>query len=286
MTSDVQVALVHDYLTQRGGAERVVLSMLKAFPNAALHTSLYEKGSTFPEFSSTPVRTMALDNVGVLRRNHRLAFPVLAAAFSRLVVEGDVALCSSSGWAHGARVTGRKIVYCYSPARWLYQGNTYLGPDERAARMALAVARFPLLRWDRRMAATATRYLTLSNVVKERIFRAYGIVAEVLPPPPTLDPPGPSTARPGLAPGFFLCVSRLLPYKNVDAIVEAFSTMPDEQLVVVGEGPEGARLARTATSNVTFGGVVDDATLRWLYGNCAGLVAAGFEDFGLTLLEA
>ena len=101
-----EVVLVHDYLTQRGGAERVVLSMLKAFPEAPLYTSLYEPSTTYPEFQDVGVRPLALNRLAVLRKDHRRALPLLASAFSTSELPGDVLLCSSSGWAHGARAEG------------------------------------------------------------------------------------------------------------------------------------------------------------------------------------
>ena len=281
------VALVHDYHTQRGGAERVVLSMTRAFPGAPLHTSLYDPAGTFPEFAASPVHTLALDRVGAFRRNHRLALPMLALAFSSLKVEADVVLCSSSGWAHGVRTSGRKVVYCYSPARWLYDSRRYLG-DRRppVATAALAALRAPLLAWDRRQAASAHRYLTLSRAVQARLRHVYGIAAEVVPPPYALGPEGPSRPVPGVEAGFHLCVARLLPYKNVTAVVEAFAGLPGERLVVVGEGPARAEVAAVAGANVTVCGSVDDAQLRWLYRHCRFLVAASYEDYGLTPLEA
>src|SRR5581483_232758 len=103
----------------RGGAERVVLSLAHAFPGAPLYTSLYEPAGTFPAFADLDVRTMRLNRLAMLRRDHRLALPLLAPAFSQLRVEADVTVCSSSGWAHGARTSGRKVVYCHTPARWL-----------------------------------------------------------------------------------------------------------------------------------------------------------------------
>ena len=124
------------------------------------------------------------------------------------------------------------------------------------------------------------------RAVAERIAEVYGIEAEVLPPPPALTPEGPSRPVAGVEPGFVLCVSRLLPYKNVDAIVRAFELLRDEQLVVVGTGPDEAVLRSLAPSNVTFIGSVDDEQLRWLYAASDLLVAASHEDFGLTPLEA
>jgi glycosyltransferase involved in cell wall biosynthesis len=282
----VTVAIAHDYLTQRGGAERVVLSIMDAFPHAPIHTLLYEPTATFPEFAAAHVEASSLNRVGLLRRHHRLAFPLLAAAASRTHVDAQLVVCSTSGWAHGFTTPGRKVVYCHSPARWLYQSDTYLREMGGSARLAARTLHAPLVRWDRRAARTADRYVVNSSHVARAVRDAYGVDPEVLPPPPVLTPDGPAAAVDGIEPGFVLCVSRLLSYKNVDAVVEAFGRLPDERLVVVGEGPDAARLRSLAGPNVSFLGGVDDAALRWLYGSSVGLVAASFEDYGLTPLEA
>lgn len=282
----MRVAIAHDYLTQRGGAERVLLSMLGAFPDAPVHTSLYRQEGTFPGFASADVRTLPIDRFSLLRRHHRLAFPFLASSFSSQTVDADVVLCSSSGWAHGIRTTGRKVVYCYSPARWLY-GDTYLGGGRKLlAGPALAAARAGLVRWDRRNAAGANCYLTSSTVVRDRIRETYGIEAEVLPPPHSLDASLPQRAVPTVEPGFFLIVARLLAYKNVGAVVDAFAALAGERLVVVGTGPETARLRRLGGPNVAFVGQAHDDELRWLYANCTAVISAGYEDYGLTPIEA
>jgi glycosyltransferase involved in cell wall biosynthesis len=282
----LRVALVHDYLTQRGGAERVVLSLMRAFPDAPLYTSFFDPVGTFPEFAEVDVRTLPINALGPLRRNHRLALPVLAAAFSRLTVAADVVVCSSSGWAHGARVEGRKVVYCHTPGRWLYQPERYLRGRSLPLRLAARALRRPLVRWDAAAAASADRYLANSSAIAERIRHSYGIEAEVVPPPPAITPNGPMDAVPRLEPGFMLVVSRLLPYKNLDVVVSAFSGLPDERLVLAGTGPSERQLRELAGANVDFVGSVPDGQLRWLYANCAGLVAASHEDFGLTPLEA
>jgi glycosyltransferase involved in cell wall biosynthesis len=282
----MRVAIVHDYLTQRGGAERVVLAMRHAFPDAPLHTALYDPAGTFPEFAQADVRPFALNRVAPLRRNHRLALPVLAPAFSRQRIDAEVTLCSSSGWAHGVRTTGRKLVYCYAPARWLYQSDRYLRTAPAPVRAALATLRPSLLRWDRRAALGADQYVTLSRAVRRAIADAYGIEAAVIPPPFTLDPRGPQRPVAGLDPGFALCVARLLPYKNVDAVATAHGQPGMPRLVVVGSGPDEQRLRRLAPPHTLFLGGIDDDTLRWLYAHCEYLVAASHEDFGLTPLEA
>jgi glycosyltransferase involved in cell wall biosynthesis len=281
----MRVAIVHDYLTQRGGAERVVLAMARAFPDAPIHTSLFNPATTFPEFSGLDVRPLPIDRVGALRRNHRLALPLLASSFSRLHVDADVVLCSSSGWAHGIRTSGRKVVYCYNPARWLYQPDDYARAGS-AARLIASAAGAPLRRWDRRSALSADRYLAISSLVQGRIRATYGIEAGLLPPPYGIDTTGPQRPMAGCRPGSFLCVSRLLPYKHVESVIRAFESHPHEQLVVVGTGPEEARLRRLAPPNVRLVGRIEDDELRWLYATCAAVVAASFEDFGLTPLEA
>ena len=121
-----RVVLVHDYLTARGGAERVALSMTRAFPDAPLVTSLYDPLATFPEFRDKRVETMPVNRLRTLRRHYRMALPLLAPSFSAVRVDADVVVCSSSGWAHGIRSDGRKLVYCDTPARWLYEPDHYL----------------------------------------------------------------------------------------------------------------------------------------------------------------
>jgi glycosyltransferase involved in cell wall biosynthesis len=280
------VAVIHDYITQRGGAERVVLSLAAAFPEAPIYTSLFEPGSTFPEFSDLEIRTLPINRARVLRAHHQLALPFLAPSFSHLHVDAEVAICSSSGWAHGAQVTGRKVVYCYTPARWLYQADRYVANSGRATKVALSVLSPLLRRWDQRAAATADRYIVCSRAVRDRVKSLYGVDAEVIPPPVNVVHEGEVDPVAGIEPGFFLCVSRLLPYKNVEALAEAFARLPDHRLVVVGSGPLTEHITAMAPPNVTMLGSVSDANLRWIYESSVALVTASYEDFGLTPVEA
>ncbi|MCD4526942.1 glycosyltransferase [Nocardioides sp. cx-173] len=286
------VAIAHDYLTQRGGAERVVLAMSRAFPEAPIYTTLYDPDLTFAEFRGRDVRVSPLNAWGALRRNHRLALPFLPLAASRMRAPADVLLCSSSGWSHGFRTDGKKLVYCYTPARWLYQREHYLGEDSATSVRAALRALTPGLRWwDKRQAAGVERYLAISRVVRERIREAYGVDSDILPAPipqeiADIAPVALGSDHGPLPEKFLLCVSRLLPYKNVDAVIEALRLRPRSSLVVVGRGPEEQRLRRQAPPNVCILSGLSDGNMRWLYENCTGLVAASHEDFGLTPLEA
>ncbi|WP_141898443.1 glycosyltransferase [Paramicrobacterium agarici] len=289
------IALAHDYVTQRGGAERVALTLTHAFPRLPLHTTLYNPSSTFPEFGAIDVKPMPINRWRLLRQHHRLALPFLKDAVSQCRLDADVLVASSSGWAHGIQTTGRKIVYCHAPARWLYQTTRYSGSNgghslRSRAIEAVAGAIGPELRtWDQKAAQTADRYVVNSTIIKRAVAEVYGIDAEVLPPPPAMSALS-ATPKPvaRVQQPFVLCVARLLPYKNVDTVIEAISQLPDLGLVIVGDGPERKRLDALAerVGNTHLLGRVSDGELRWLYENCSGLVAASYEDFGLTPLEA
>ncbi len=285
----LRVAIAHDYLTQRGGAEKVVLSMAKAFPEAVIYTTLYDPDNTYPQFKDMDIRVSPLNRIGALRRNHRAALPLLPVAASSILIDADVVLVSSSGWAHGFRTTGSKAVYCYSPARWLYQPESYLGDAAGwKKRVALAAMTPALKAWDRRAARSCDAYFAISNAVVDRITAAYDRSSTVLPAPATIEteetPEPVASVEPWVTEGYYLCISRLLAYKNVDKIIEAFRGT-DRRLVVVGRGPEADNLRRTLPDNVRMVSDLSDSQIAWLYRNCAAVVAASYEDYGLTPIE-
>lgn len=296
--SEPSVALAHDYITQRGGAERVVLSLARGFPAAPIHTTLFNAETTFPEFADHTIHTSWLNRFPILRRHHRLAFPLLAPTVSRMEIEADVVIASSSGWAHGiplAPAAGpdtRKIVYCHTPARWLYQRDRYAGPGtpamRRVATQITARALGPALRrWDRKAANTADVYIANSSMVRDSIREVYGIKAELVHPPVTVDPgTGQMSEVAGVTRPFVLCIARLMPYKNVDVVIDAVERLDMVDLVVVGSGPERENLTARTRGRTRLVGSVTDAEVRWLYHHSRGLVAASYEDFGLSPIEA
>ncbi|MBJ7339095.1 MAG: glycosyltransferase [Mycolicibacterium sp.] len=274
--------------------------MSRAFPDAPIYTMLYEPGTTFPEFRDLDVRVPAINRLTPLRNHHRAALPILPMVAGSMHVDADVVLCSSSGWAHGFRTNGRKLIYCHSPARWLYQADSYLGGQGNTlAKLGLRATSRYLKQWDRRAAMSSDRYLANSTAIRERVLGAYGIDADVVFPPAglsitqTVQPiqqvenwvGGESPALDSPDGAFYLVVSRLLPYKNVDAIVRAFANS-GRRLVVVGRGPQAARLKAMKTSNVMMLSDLSDGELGWLYKNCRAIIAASYEDYGLTPLEA
>jgi glycosyltransferase involved in cell wall biosynthesis len=273
------VVIVHDYLNQRGGAERVVLEMASMWPGAPIYTSLYRPRSTYPEFRRLDIRTTYLDALPV-DRGFRNLFPLYAPAFASLgTLDADVIVSSSSGWAHRIRHSTRALhaVYCYTPARWLY-GAVRLSASRR--QRALRPLLGSLRRADQTAARHADLYVTTSQHIRRLIRDVYGVDAVVVPPPVDTARfiPRPRGAR-------LLVVSRLLAYKRVDLAVEA-ATRARLPLDVVGDGPELHNLRARAGPTVEFHGELpDDATTELMEG-CRALVLPGTEDFGITPIEA
>ncbi|WP_236082504.1 glycosyltransferase family 4 protein [Acidipropionibacterium jensenii] len=294
-----RVVIAHDYLTQRGGAERVAGCLAEAFPKAPILTSLHDPASTFPQFDNRAVATSPLNASHLLRRKFRFGLPLYAWFFEHAPIprSADVVVASSTGFAHGVHTPPgtRKLVYCHSPARFLYLSDEYLGGHwwRSPAGWALKALRPGLIAWDHRAAASADRYLCNSAVVRDRIKEVYGIDATVIHPPHILDASGPQEPVDQLAEmspdtgssSFFLVVSRLMAYKNVDVLLKAFAQMPDRRLVVVGRGPMRSELHAIAPANVTFLEGIPDSQLRWLYGHATAVLAPSKEDYGLTPVE-
>jgi glycosyltransferase involved in cell wall biosynthesis len=284
-----RVAIAHDYLTQLGGAEKIVLSMSRAFPEAPIYTMLYDPETTYPEFAERDVRVSAANKFAPLRKHHRIGLPIYPLVAQSVFIDADVVLTSTSGWSHGFRTNGRKLIYCYSPARWLYLSDKYLGAESGLIkRSALALTRPYLKAWDRRQALAADKYYAISTLIRGRIADTYGIDAEVMFAPVAMSQTfntEPIAEMDSSGEDFYLVVSRLLPYKNVDVIVRAFAGS-DRKLVVVGKGPDAERLREMKTPNVLMLSDLTDGQMAWLYKNCRALIAASYEDYGLTPIEA
>jgi glycosyltransferase involved in cell wall biosynthesis len=276
------LVLVHDYLTQMGGAERVMADLVRHWPEAEVRTLLYAPATTFDEFRQVPVRTSALQPLAG-SVSHRALFPLMPAALRSLEVRhADLVISSSSGWAHAVRVPEGvpHICYCHSPARWLHSGRRYI--HRARAEVALGPVLAALRRWDTRAAAGPTLYVANSRNVRARIAQLYGREAVVLHPPVDVHRFRPT---PIPADGYLLVLSRLLGYKRIDLAIAAAAAV-GRPVVVAGEGPERARLEQLAHPGVTFAGRVSDHALGRLFAGASALLQCGEEDFGIAVLEA
>lgn len=285
----VPIAIAHDYLTQRGGAERVVLAMHRAFPDAPIYTTLYDPEKTYEEFKNCTIITSPLNKVPLFRKDHRLALPLLPIFSSLLCPRANKVLVSSTGWAHGFHLPKKTLVYCHSPARWIYLTDQYLG--DTANPLIVGVFKFLrplLLRWDQQAAAKQTHYVANSSTIQHRIQDVYGKDVDIIYPPFSVKEGDRLKEIQGLeefmADGYFLIVSRLLPYKNVQQALQAFATL-EEKLLVVGAGPMKNELEEKATPNVAFASNLSDEQMSYAYAHATALLAISHEDFGITPLE-
>ena len=274
------VAIVHDYLNQCGGAERVALELARTWPQAPIYTSLYRPSSTFPGFAEHDVRVSRLDRIPVDSRFRVLA-PLYPWAFrDHGLLSERVVVSSTSGWAHGVRTApgSLHIVYCHNPARWLYRPGEHLTGS--LGTMLLGPLLRPLRRWDQAAARKADLYIANAEQVRARIRRIYGRDAAVVYPPVDVERFTPRDRGERL-----LVISRLLPYKRVDLIVRT-ATRAGIGLDVVGVGPSLDRLRAIAGPTVEFHGRVDDEAVVELLEGCRALCVAATEDFGIVPVEA
>ncbi len=281
--SDRTPLIVHDYLLQHGGAERVVDVLMTAYPRAPIVTSL-----AAPEYRrryGARLHTSSLQRLPVDGRSFRALMPLYARAFAEVPLPtADIVICSSSGWAHGVtpRLGVPSIVYCHTPARWLWRGAEYFQASRlRHARGALEPLLGRLRARDLECARAATHYVANSAAIAARIRRCYGIEAAIVHPPVAVERFRADRPREE----FYLVVSRLLDYKRIDLAVAA-CTQLRRRLVVVGTGPALHRLRAAAGPTVSFVGARTDEQVTGLMERCRALIVGAEEDFGIAAVEA
>ena len=284
----MRVALVHDYLNQYGGAERVLEVLAKMFPEAPIYTLLYDEAKTYGCFRGRVRKTSFLDHPFVSRR-HRLFIPLLPWAASRLRVpdEYDLIISSTAGYAKGVSYGNAKhVAYCHTPLRYAWEPDyltAKLGTNP-AVRAALAPLLWYLRRWDYRAGQKPNLIVANSRFIAEKIRRVYGREAEVAHPPvdTAVFYPDASVRRGDR----YLAAGRMLHYKRFDLAVSAFNKL-GLPLTILGNGPELGKLRATAQPNISFLPFESDTNkLRELYSSAKALIFPQVEDFGLVAAEA
>ena len=275
-----EVVLAHDYLVQVGGAERVVAQWAAGFDARTVVTLAYRPESTFDEFRSLDVQATIPHS---LSRHVERMLPLLPSIAARTTVSGgDVALASSSGWAHRFHFEIPHVVYVHSPARWLYAADDYrmrLSPFRRAGlRLSTPILRHGDVEAMRR----ADGIVVNSIVTRDRVRAAYGIDSVVVNPPVEPVAFEATPPRRDLPDEFVVVVARDRGYKNVELAIAAAKTagLP---IVIAGAGSSFI----DAPEDGVYGlGRILDAELAWVYRHAAVVIGAGREDFGLTIIEA
>jgi glycosyltransferase involved in cell wall biosynthesis len=284
----MKVALVHDYLNQMGGAERVVLALHEMFPEAPLYTSIYDPQRVDYAFQNIDIRTSFMQKFPLVKKHHQPFLPFYPFAIERLDLRGyDLVLSSSSAFAKGCitRPETMHICYCHTPMRWCWNYDEYV-EREHLGKFARGVLPFfisGLRVWDQTSSMRVDHFIANSPIVADRIRKYYRREAVVIPPPVevsrfTFDP----TTQPE---NYFLIVSRLMPYKRIDLAIEACNQLR-LPLVIIGSGRDENRLRRLAGPTIRFMGRLTDQEVLYYYAHCRALLLPGEEDFGITPLEA
>ncbi|CAM3268786.1 glycosyltransferase [Paenibacillus lupini] len=282
-----RIAIVHDYLNQMGGAERVVGVMHKLFPEAPIYTTIVDREKLLPELRDANVVTTWMQHIPNILRDFKLYFWLYPFAVrSMKLQEYDIIISSSSAYAKGIRKPGHAVhlCYCHSPMRFAWNFDGYI-ENVKVSRMRKIAAKwltFPLRIWDKSNSKQVDRLIANSSVVKERINKFYGLESSVIYPPVEVERFSVSSEAPE---DYFLIVSRLVSYKKIDIAIEACSRL-GRKLLIVGDGDDRERLEAMAGPNVQFlGRRSDEEVVRYMQ-RCQALLFPGLEDFGITPLEA
>jgi len=279
----VKTALVHDYLNQRGGAERVFRHIADLYAEAPIYTALLDPAATGDLIDPRRVRVSALQRIPFARRGFRYLAPLYPAVFESFdLASYDLVVSSTSSWAKGVRTApgATHVCYLHTVSRFVFAYERYLGGFglARAAKPFVA----PLVRWDLAAAQRPTAFIANSHNVAARAQRYYGRPARVVHPPVDLD----RFAVGEGGGGYFLVVSRLLPYKRIDLAIEACA-LAGARLVIVGDGPARRALERSAAGTRTeFTGAISDVEVSGLMQRARAVLFPGEEDYGLVPLEA
>ena len=285
-----RVALVHDWLNQMGGAENVLEELVALMPGAPVYTSIYAPEQMPAPYRTWDIRTSFMQQLPGVTTHHQRYLPLYPFAFSRFRLRDyDLVLSNKSGFCHGIGLgTPRPlhVCYCLTPTRFLWLYEQYREREQIGGMVnALLQPMLALLRrWDYAAARNVDHFIAISRTVQARIQQIYGRESVVIHPPvdTSFFTPDPAT-RVG---DYYLIVSRLIPYKRIDLAVEAFRHLPQEKLVVVGEGRDLEALQASAGPNVTFLGYQSRERIRELLRGCKAFIFPGLEDFGIAPVEA
>ncbi|MGH2873127.1 MAG: glycosyltransferase [Solirubrobacteraceae bacterium] len=279
-----RVALVHDFLLDVRGAERVFLELCRLWPTADLFTAAYDERGTERRFADRRIQTTFVQHLRPSARNFRALLPLYPAAIESLDLSGyDLVVSSSSAWAHAVLCDEGTVhvSYCHNPFRYAWNDRE----------QTLARHRNPLMRatlsevfrrwrqWDWIAAQRVDRYLANSRTTQERIRAYFGRDSQVVHPPVDT-----SRFRQGPVGEHYAVISELMAHKGIEVAIEAFNRLA-LPLLVVGDGPEARRLRRAAGPTITFTGRLSDDGVAQVLSSSRALVQTSVEEFGIASVE-
>jgi len=283
----MRVALVHDHLTQLGGAERVLEVLQSLWPLAPTYALLYDHKTMDTTFGHKDIRTSFLQKIPGAIKRMRWLLPLMPVATEHYPLNSyDVVISSASSFAKGVITNSNAIhiCYCHTPTRYLWSDAASYVHELHApgfVKIILPVLQSILRSWDKIASDRVDLFVANSETVRQRILKYYGKDSIVVYPPVSTDEFSISTAPKNA----FLIGGRLVSYKRYDLVVEAFNRI-GLPLIVFGSGPEEAKLRAMARSNISFVGRVTDDERARLYANALAFIHPQEEDFGITAVES
>jgi glycosyltransferase involved in cell wall biosynthesis len=284
MKSNPRIAFIVDALPAIGGGEKTLFAALEVFPQADIFTLIYNKNA----FTNTPIAkkeivTSYLDKLPYAHTNHRLFLPLMPSAIERFdLCKYDTVVSFSYAVAHGVRVHNgaRHISYTYTPMRYAWSDLNIDGTHSHK-NPALHLAMEQFRAWDKAAAGGVQEFVAISRGIASRIKAAYQREARVIYPPVEIERFSPHRQRGD----YFVTLSRLVPHKRIDLVIEAFSRL-GLSLKIIGDGPERKRLQKRAMPNIEFLGYQPETSVAQLLSCARGFVCAAEEDFGIAMVEA
>lgn len=276
--------MVHDFLLDLRGAERVFLALCDLFPDADIFTAVYDEDGTEGRFAGRRVNTSFLQRLRPDSRSFRYYLPLYPLAIETLDLRGyDLVLSSSSAWAHGVLppAEAAHICYCHNPFRYAWnEREATLAARPAAVRLPLAAVLSRWRRWDWIAAQRVDRYLANSRTAERRIAHYFGREAEIVHPPVAVErfTPGPVGDR-------YVVLSELMAHKRIGVIVAACTEL-GLPLSVIGDGPDLRNLRALAGPSVEFCGRLSDAEVAERLAAARALIVAATEEFGIAAVEA
>jgi glycosyltransferase involved in cell wall biosynthesis len=269
-----------------GGAEKVVEAMHDSFPSSPVYTTVALPRMLPDRLRAADIRTSAMQRLPGMDRRFRHYFMLYPFAVENFdLSQYDLIFSSSSGYAKGVRRKRNTIhvCYCHTPMRWVWRYEDYVARERfgRGIKSLLPMCLWGLKKWDLRASQQPNYYIANSRLVAERIRKIYGREAFVIPPPIEVNRFHMSND----IQDYYLILSRLMPYKRIDLAIEACKRM-NRRLIIIGDGPDRARLEKLADDRIEFLGRQPDQIVNYYAARCRALLFPGEEDFGMAPLEA
>ena len=279
----MKIAIVHDWLTNMGGAEQVVINFNQIYKDAPIYTTFYNPNNLDSKLRDLDVRTSFLQKDKMVT-NHKKYFPLMPLAFKKFDLgKYDVVLSSSSCCAKGVKAkNGIHICYCHTPMRYAWGKNEdYVKNMNIIKKTMVNCLLFLMRKWDKKSSKRVDYFIANSSEVQKRIKKCYNRESVVINPPVRCNLFNISD----IDGDYYFIVSRLVPYKRFDLAVKACSEL-GKKLVIIGDGTEKEELMQMANENIIFMGKQPDDVVKKYMSECKALLFPGEEDFGITPVEA